>query len=98
MLDNKTLLMLALIALAYYIFVKPEYFADTPAAAVKCPKEKETQQVTMPDGTLKTVTWPKKSAGKTSEKYCTPNHVPGRRRVRKCNDDGTWGPIDSSNC
>ena len=45
--------------------------------------------------------WPTSRQNRVVTQSCSTLHPSFRSRVavsRKCNDDGTWGPVDYSNC
>ena len=45
--------------------------------------------------------WPTSARNRLVTQSCSTLHPSFRSRVaisRKCNDDGTWGPVDGSNC
>ena len=45
--------------------------------------------------------WPTSRRNRVVTQSCSTLHPSFRSRVavsRKCNDDGTWGPVDYSNC
>ena len=45
--------------------------------------------------------WPTSRQNRVVTQRCSTLHPSFRSRVavsRKCNDDGTWGPVDYSNC
>ena len=45
--------------------------------------------------------WPTSRRNRVVTQSCSTLHPSFRSRVamsRKCNDDGTWGPVDNSNC
>ena len=45
--------------------------------------------------------WPTSRRNRVVTQSCSTLHLNFRSRVavsRKCNDDGTWGPVDYSNC
>ena len=45
--------------------------------------------------------WPTSRLNRVVTQSCSILHPSFRSRIvisRKCNDDGTWGPVDDSNC
>ena len=45
--------------------------------------------------------WPSSARNRVVTQHCSILHPSFRSRVtisRKCNDDGTWGPVDDSKC